>query len=327
MRKRVIGLGLAALLVAASSVTAMAEDRQGAEGWQVRFDGKTMESSFTSGNMADEINLMQPGDSVELTITLKNDFDGQADWYMKNEVLSTLEDAGDAAGGAYDYLLTYTDTAGETTTLYSSEKFGGEGRINGVGLHGATTSLDDYFYLDRMGEGGEGIVKLKVALDGETLVNDYQNTFARLQMDFATELVQTEIGIPTGPDNNTPGGGTDNPNGGTPGNPGGSNGGAPGGGEVVKTGDQTTFMASMAAMLVAGLVIMVIVVVRLRREQTGAAVDAGAGRSGNVIAGAGAGRSGNAVHADLGGVSRSEGTRGSGKGAGPGTQTGKRRRR
>lgn len=274
MKKRVIGLGVAALLVIASSVTVMAEDRQGAEGWQVRFDGKTMESSFTSGNMADEVNLMQPGDSVELTITLKNDFDGQADWYMKNEVLSTLEDAGDAAGGAYDYLLTYTDTAGETTTLYSSEKFGGEGRINGVGLHGATTSLDDYFYLDRMGEGGEGIVKLKVALDGETLVNDYQNTFARLQMDFATELVQTGIGTPTNPGGNTPGGGSGNPGGGTPGS-GSPNGNNPGGGEVVKTGDQTTFMASMAAMLAAGLVIMVVAIVRLRREQADAVVGVG----------------------------------------------------
>lgn len=278
MKKRVIGLGVAALLVIASSVTVMAEDRQGAEGWQVRFDGKTMESSFTSGNMADEVNLMQPGDSVELTITLKNDFDGQADWYMKNEVLSTLEDAGDAAGGAYDYLLTYTDTAGETTTLYSSEKFGGEGRINGVGLHGATTSLDDYFYLDRMGEGGEGIVKLKVALDGETLVNDYQNTFARLQMDFATELVQTGIGTPTNPGGNTPGGGSGNPGGGTPGN-GSPNGNNPGGGEVVKTGDQTTFMASMAAMLAAGLVIMVVAIVRLRREQADAVVGVGVSRS------------------------------------------------
>ena len=175
--KRLLAIAFSAsmFLAAAVSMTASAEDRQGAEGWRVRFDGKDMETNFTSGNMADEVNLMQPGDSVELTIILKNDYDGQADWYMKNEVLNSLEDAGDAAGGAYDYLLTYTDTAGETTTLYSSEKFGGEGRINGVGLHGATTTLDDYFYLDRMGNGDEGIVKLKVALDGETLVNDYQN--------------------------------------------------------------------------------------------------------------------------------------------------------
>lgn len=248
------------ILTAAASTTALAEDRQGAAGWQVLFDGKAMETNFTSGNMADEVNLMQPGDSVELVITLKNDYDGQADWYMKNEVLNSLEDAGDAAGGAYDYLLTYTDAAGETTTLYSSEKFGGEGRFNGVGLHGATTSLDDYFYLDRMGNGDEGIVKLKVALDGETLVNDYQNTFARLQMDFATEALPSLPGTPDNPGGNPPG----TP--GTPGTPGNPGQGDPPGGDVVKTGDQTTFMVSMIGMLVAGLVIMIVVVVRVRCE-------------------------------------------------------------
>ena len=175
-KKRIEGLKLAMAAAAAAVIvsaapgmpgipeTVHAEDRKGASGWEVTFNGKKMESNFTSANMGDEINAMQPGDSVEFTITIRNTFDGKADWYMKNEVLNSLEDAGDAAGGAYDYLLTYTDTAGETSTLYSSEKFGGDGRINGVGLHGATKTLDDYFYLERMGSQDKGMVKLKVAL-------------------------------------------------------------------------------------------------------------------------------------------------------------------
>ncbi len=164
MKKTIKYVSLIAVLVLSlvSSVTAMAEDRKGTSGWQVSFDGKKMESNFSSANMGDEINSMQPGDSVELTVTIKNTFNGQADWYMKNEVLEALEDAADAAGGAYDYLLTYTDAKGETTTLYSSEKFGGDGKINGVGLHGATKTLDDYFYLERLGDNGKGTVKLKV---------------------------------------------------------------------------------------------------------------------------------------------------------------------
>ncbi len=152
MKKKIIVFCLAAALVSTltSHITAMAEDRKGASGWQVSFDGKKMESNFSSADMSDEANSMQPGDSVELTVTIKNTFNGTADWYMKNQVLEALEDAGDAAGGAYDYLLTYTDTKGEVTTLYSSEKFGGDGKINGVGLHGATKTLDDYFYLERL---------------------------------------------------------------------------------------------------------------------------------------------------------------------------------
>ena len=201
-KKSILASGLAAFLVLASSVTGFAEDRQGASGWKVEFDGKKLESNFSTANMDDEIYNMQPGDSVELTISLKNSYDkGEVDWYMKNQVLQTLEDAGSMSGGAYDYLLTYKDKDGKSTTLYSSEKFGGEGRYNGVGLKGATTTLDDYFYLDRMGKDDTGVVTLKVALDAETLVNDYQNTLARLQMDFATELVDTPMDMrlfPTG---------------------------------------------------------------------------------------------------------------------------------
>ncbi len=237
---RGVSLAAALLLLLVSSLTAFAEDRQGASGWEVSFNGKRMDSNFTSASIVNDVNDLLPGDSVELTINLKNDFDGKADWYMKNEVLDALEDAGNAAGGAYDYLLTYTDAAGETTTLYSSEKFGGDGRINGVGLHGATNTLEDYFYLDRMEGSASGTVKLKVALDGETLVNNYQNTFARLQMDFATELVESDSQ--------------------TPGNP-----GTPG--RTIKTGDEARITLYLALMFAAGTGLLVVGLLMRRRQQ------------------------------------------------------------
>lgn len=251
MKKRFLAFSLISFLVLASSMTAFAEDRQGASGWQVVFNGQKLESNFTNANMDDEIYNMQPGDSVELTISLRNNYNGQADWYMKNQVLQTLEETEDnrsIAGGAYDYLLTYTDAAGTVNTLFSSEKFGGEGRYNGVGLHGATTTLDEYFYLDRMGNGDAGTIKLKVALDGETPGNDYQNTLARLQMDFATELVQSGT--------QTPGSGNAR--------------------QAVKTGDQTKIMLYILTTLAAGLVLLLVAIIRLRRGHEDEAVtDAG----------------------------------------------------
>ena len=90
------------------------------------------------------------------------------------------------------------------------------------------------------------MVKLKVALDGETLVNDYQNTFARLQMDFATELVEDE-------DTPTPTPTTRNRN--------------IVNREIIKTGDQTKVMLYVSLMLAAGLVLMLLAVIRMRREQ------------------------------------------------------------
>lgn len=241
MKKRICAACFAMLLALASSITAFADDIQGESGWQVLFDGKRMESNFSTAKIDEQIGGLQPGDSIELTITLKNQYNGQADWYMKNQVLESLEDAGNAAGGAYDYLLTYTDKAGETTTLYSSDYFGGDGRINGVGLHGATTTLDEYFYLDRMTNNDTGTVKLKVRLEGETQGNDYQNTLARLQMDFATELATAS---------STPGSGR----------------------ASVKTGDQTQILLYVTLTLAAGIVILIIAVMRFRRDREEAVV-------------------------------------------------------
>ena len=244
MKKRINMLSLLLILVLAFSQTAFAEDRQGESGWEVRFDGKRMNSNFSTAKIDDQIGGLQPGDSIELTITLKSDFDGKADWYMRNQVLEALEDAGNITGGAYDYLLTYTDGAGELTTLYSSENFGGEGRYNGVGLHGATTTLDDYFYLDRMGRDDTGVIKLKVRLEPETSVNKYQNTLARLQMDFATEVVDDGSGSASG--------------------------------RPVRTGDQSRILLYSLLTLAAGLVLLITAITRLRGEQEEASVMADA---------------------------------------------------
>ena len=239
MKKRWIALSLAGVLALVSSVTTLAEDRKGASGWQVSFDGSKITNNFSKSDMDDEIYAMEPGDSVELTISLKNSFNGQADWYMRNQVLETMEKSAEIEGGAYDYLLTYKDASGATTTLYSSEKFGGEGRYNGVGLKGATTTLDEYFYLDRLGKEDTGVVKLKVALDGETLVNSYQSTLAVLQMDFATELVKS------GTSTQTPGRNR----------------------EIIKTGDQSQIMLYILLTLGSGLLLLMLAFLRMRREK------------------------------------------------------------
>ena len=147
-----------------------------------------------------------------------------------------LEKAGNKAeGGAYDYLLTYTDAKGTMTTLYASEKFGGDETKNGQGLLAATKTLDDYFYLGRMSKGDTGTVKLKVALDGETLVGTYQNTLASLQMDFATELPTSRT---------------------TSLRP-----------RSVRTGDQANIVLYVALSLIAGLVFLIVAILRLKKAR------------------------------------------------------------
>ena len=186
---------MAVFLMSVMPLTVHAEDFQGSDDWWVEFLGEEMVSNFQSHQIQEEIYNIQPGDSVIFEVELTNKADFTTDWYMTNEVLRTLEESNDCAeGGAYTYILTYVDPEGTENLLYNSEVVGGEEDITleGEGLHQATNNLEEYFFLDRLQAGEGGLVSLYVKLDGETQGNDYQDTLARLQVNFAVEKVLTE---------------------------------------------------------------------------------------------------------------------------------------
>ncbi len=192
MKKKFCSLFLILLLAAGSVLTVHAEELIGGNGWYVRFTGNKMESNFNSSDVAEAISKMEPGDSVTFRISLENNDTSSTDWYMTNEVLQSLEDSQKVAeGSAYTYILTYKNSNGQEETLYSSENVGGETVTRaGEGLHEATDSLKDYFYLDKLASREKASISLKVALDGETHGNTYQNTIAKLQMNFAVEKLR-----------------------------------------------------------------------------------------------------------------------------------------
>lgn len=246
-----------ALLLAVTPITAYAEDFSGGDGWKVSFDGKKMTSTFKNSDIDDKVYEMEPGDTVDFHIQLKNEYKQTTDWYMTNEVLKSLEDAQTVAeGGAYSYILTYIKQDGTKETLYSSEEVGGETKnASGEGLHQATNSLKDYFYLDRLKSGQSGEITLKVKLEGETQGNTYQDTLAKLQMNFAVELVDesTTPGTPGNP-------GSDNP---TPTNT--SSGRSSR--TTVKTGDNSRVLLYSVIALIAGLICAGAVVYNVRQKK------------------------------------------------------------
>jgi len=194
MGKKIMGFILLAALTFGGALTAQAETSYGGDDWKVTFtSGNTLESSFKTADVNDAVYGLQPGDNVIISMRLENENEVSTDWYMTNKVLSSLEDSrAGASGGAYTYILTYTDHLGNVEALFSSDTVGGESNgEGGVGLHGATSALEDYFYLDTLERGQSGVVTLEVALDGETQGNGYQNTLADLQMNFAVELGRT----------------------------------------------------------------------------------------------------------------------------------------
>ncbi len=250
-RKRWKLLPVLGLLVtmAMTAVTANAETSHGNSDWSVVFSkDKKMVSNFKTSDINDAIYGIQPGDNVIITLALKNENDEATDWYMTNEVLYSLEDRSANAGtsgGVYTYKLTYTGPDGEVTSLYDSDTVGGEdanGSKAGEGLRQATNALSDYFFLDTLKKGQSGKVTLEVALDGDTQGNDYQNTLADLQMNFAVEM-------------NTSGTDTPNPN---PGRQ----------GEVVKTGDEMNLTPFIIAACVTGTLFLLLAAYgQLEREK------------------------------------------------------------
>lgn len=185
-------LGIAALaLVPAGAVKA--DVKTGSSDWSVEFTSdKKMVSNFKTSDLDEVIFGLQPGDSAKLTMKLANKNENTTDWYMTNKVLHSLEDRSknkDTAGGAYTYKLTYTNPEGEEKVLFDSNTVGGEDVSSaGEGLNEATDALKDYFFLDQFKNGEGGKIDLTVGLDGETQGNDYQDTLADLQMNFAVEL-------------------------------------------------------------------------------------------------------------------------------------------
>lgn len=195
MKKNRWCLAMALVMLFSTGLTARAEDLTGKDGWKAEFNGKRIVSNFDSGSLADEAGNVQPGDSITLKVQIKNSDSGQTDWYMTNEAIQSLEDATPVAeGGAYSYRLAYTGPDGKETEIYNSDDVGGESATGKLeGLHQATNTLDEYFYLDRLESGKSGTVTLKVTVEGETQNNDYQKTLARLQMTFAVEKVTASV--------------------------------------------------------------------------------------------------------------------------------------
>ena len=266
MRKqRALPYLLSSLVAFSFAIPAQAETYYGDENWKVAFTSEDkMESSFSTADINDVIGGMQPGDNVIITLNLKNENRTITDWYMRNEVLYSLEDRStnkETSGGAYTYRLVYTDKDGEVNTLFDSDTVGGESAddtINrmGEGLKSATNALKDYFYLDTLAKGAGGVVTLEVALDGETQGNHYQDTLADLQMDFAVELRDTPRGGGGG------GGGTpDTP--GTPNTPDtpGSTTSRTG---VVRTGDDNQIVLFSVISGVTGLLLLLYCIYNLR---------------------------------------------------------------
>ena len=213
------------------------------------FDGSDIVSDFDSGEVATTISNLQPGDDVTFTVEYSNQSEDSTDWYMSNEVLQTLEKANaskkvegtqSAENGGYTYELVAVDKNGNENVLFSNNEVGGEAKPAGMeGLEQATNALDEWFFIQTLGKGESGTIRLNVAFEGETEVNDYMDTDGEVMIKFAVELTPKGVSKDKSKKKYD--------------------------GKGVSTGDQTNLMPWIIAMLAAGLFLLLLAL-RSRRK-------------------------------------------------------------
>lgn len=276
MKRKSLALAMMAVMLAGSTLTAHAEHHvEDGDKWKVQFTGKEMKSTFSSQDIATAISGIEPGDDVEIQITLENTDSRRATWYLTNEVLQSLEETVgvSANGGAYSYSLVYTpgDKTQEALVLYDSESIGGD-KKSGVGeglleVNDSFRKSDSdaekrWIYVDQLKPKENGVMSLTVGLDGETQGNAYQNTLARLQLNFAVERAAAAPSS-GGSSHRT----YRDPDSSTPAAP------APAPASVVyspgavQTGDPSSMLLWSAAALASGLVLMVFIVCFYKKKR------------------------------------------------------------
>ena len=130
---KLVTILLLSLMITLGMSSATFADSKTAKGGTYVYDGNTITDTVSN----ETIPNLEPGDDVTIDFTYKNDSDDTTYWYMKNDILHTLEEYG-ASNGGYTYTLTDN---GEV--VFSNEAIGGEKTPSGLseGLKGVNDAL------------------------------------------------------------------------------------------------------------------------------------------------------------------------------------------
>ena len=205
------------------------------------FNGNDIVSDFDSDIIADSIRGLEPGDDVTFKVEFKNSYKTTTSWYMKNEVLTTLEESFDRTeNGGYTYKLVHIRPNGTRQVLFDNSEVGGEAKVAGMeGLHQATNATGEWFFIQKLAQGQKAYTELYVKFDGESEVNDYMDTDGGLNVRFAVELTPA----------NTP---PDKPH-------------KPG--KLIETGDNSSVLMWTAIAIIAGFLLLILAFLSRRKDR------------------------------------------------------------
>ena len=243
----VLALMIAMIAGSALSVSAESYDYTDKD-FHCYYQKGAMSTNFTASDIAQAVENLQPGDDMTFKVKYQNKSGDTTDWYMENKAAKTLEQTrerrlqvsgiGDAENGGYSYELIHVDKSGAEDVLFNSEGidkvFGSkadEEITSREGLKQATNALEDWFYIQTLEPGESGEVILKVALEGETEVNDYMDTDGELNVRFAVEKPEQKTR------------------------------------KIVKTGDYNNITKWVAVMLAAGVLLIILAIFSKKKDR------------------------------------------------------------
>lgn len=187
MKKGLLNLAIALTLVVVgvSSAKIYASAETIDRGWTVTYGGKS-EVDFSSTYATDytKITGAMPGDTIQYTITYKNEADEASLFYMNANVVKSLEDGKKDNGGAYGYTI-----KNNGTEIFNSDTVGGDAgsNKNDIGLAQVCGEEGTYFSLGKIPVGGSGKVTVSITLDGDSQLNQYGAKAADLNFFFKAE--------------------------------------------------------------------------------------------------------------------------------------------
>lgn len=193
---KITTLLLALMTVLMMSQAAFAENTP-VKGGTYTYNGKDIVTSDVQ-KLEDALSGLEPGDSITITQTYVNESDNDTEWYIRNNIIHTLEeyitDEDGNKNGGYTYKLV---SGGQT--LFDSEAVGGEdSESSKEGLKQVNDGVtgenagEEWIHIDTLGSGDSGTTTLTVALDGESQTNSYEDTKGELDIQYAVEDVEDE---------------------------------------------------------------------------------------------------------------------------------------
>ena len=75
MKRKALLVIMSILLTASLSLAVFADSYTGKSDWAVEYTGTDLSANFKTGELAEAVNEILPGDSITLTVSLKNSGD------------------------------------------------------------------------------------------------------------------------------------------------------------------------------------------------------------------------------------------------------------